>query len=221
MNPISIKISALKSTGIALVNDFPPPDWHFDFQLFWEMHLDQPYFQAFIACQNEQIAGIGNIIINGQAGWLGNFIVPELFRHQGIGQAITEYLIEKLNDLGCENQLLVATRMGEKLYEKLGFQITSFYHFYHPKFLILPEMKTIRQALPDDFPQIRALDRMATGENRDKFLNQFLKNAWIDENPVTQKMEGYFLPDLGNGFIVGINPEMDFRPWCWLLWIEF
>jgi hypothetical protein len=175
------------------------------------MHLDQPYFQAFIACQNEQITGIGNIIINGQAGWLGNIIVPEPFRRQGVGQAITEYLIEKLNDLGCENQLLVATRMGGNLYEKLGFQITSFYHFYRPKFLILPEMKTIRHALPDDFPQIRALDRMATGENRDKFLNQFLKNAWIDESPMTQKIEGYFLPDLGNGFIVGINPEAGLR----------
>lgn len=208
----SIQIQALQSAEIALVKDFPPPDWHFNFQAFLEMHLDQPYFQAYIASRNDQIVGIGNIIFNGNVGWLGNIIVPAPFRQQGIGQLITQFLIEKLQAIGCENQLLIATQMGEKLYQRSGFQFTSFYHFYHSKFLILPEMKTIRHvSSPEDFAQIRTLDQIATGENRDIFLDRFLKNAWIDENPVTQRIEGYFLPDLGNGFIVGMNNEVGLR----------
>jgi len=211
MKLTSIKISSLHSTQIPLIKNFPPPDWHFNFQAFLEMHLNQSYFQGFVACQNEQIVGVGNVLRNENVGWLGNIIVPEAFRRQGIGQAITEFLIQRLRESGCKTQILIATHLGKKLYEKLGFRIHSFYHFYRPKFLILPELKTIRRASSDDFPEILTLDRIVTGENRQKFLNCFRTTAWIDENPVTRKIEGCFLPDLGNGLIIGINEEAGLR----------
>ncbi|MBN2092711.1 GNAT family N-acetyltransferase [candidate division KSB1 bacterium] len=211
MNSSRFKIDRLHSSQIPFVKNFPPSDWHFNFQAFLEMHLNQPYFQGFVAFQNEEIMGVGNVLINGSVGWLGNIIVPETFRRQGIGQAITEFLIQQLKEQGCRTQLLIATRMGEKLYEKSGFRTSSFYHFYRPKFLVLPELKTIRPVSFDDFPKILALDRIVTGENRQKFLNRFLTTAWVDENPVTRKIEGYFLPDLGNGLIIGINEAAGLR----------
>lgn len=211
MKSSAIEIKYLQPSWIPIIKNFPPPDWHFNFQAFLEMHLDQPYFQGFIACQNEQIVGVGNVLINGDVGWLGNIIVPEAFRRQGIGFAITEFMIQRLKEIGCQTQLLIATRMGEKLYEKLGFETSSYYHFYRHKFLILPELKTICQATSGEFSEILALDRIVTGENRQKFLSRFLNSAWIDKNPVSGKVEGYFLPDFGNGFIAGINNEAGLR----------
>jgi hypothetical protein len=96
--------------------------------------------------------------------------------------------------------------MGESIYRKLGFVTRATYVFYRRDSLVPHrEVSHVRELRPEDIPAVMRLDRDATGEDRHQFLERFLSNGWISTTDGLPEIEGFYLPDLGEGLIIARN----------------
>jgi GNAT superfamily N-acetyltransferase len=192
---------------LPLLKDFAPPDWNTDLSVTFSFHFGQPYFYPIVAEVDGAIAGCAEGLCNGNAGWLGNIIVLPEFRGQGIGYALTAELVEFLRGRGVAHQILIATRMGEPVYRKLGFETTSHYIFLKRETDHEPgPAKDVRPATALDFPALLALDQAITGEQRAPFLGRFLAEAWVHVSPCGV-VDGFHLPGLANGPVLAGNDD--------------
>ena len=63
--------------------------------------------------------------VNGPVAWIGTiWVVPDR-RREGIGERLTEAVLDVAGDAGCRTSVLVATDVGRPLYEKLGFEVQT------------------------------------------------------------------------------------------------
>lgn len=222
-----MRIRPLKFSDIPLLKDFAPTDWGSNISQVFFSHFGRTYFYPIVAENNGTIVGCANGLINEETGWLSNIIVQPEYRGQGIGSALSAHLVEYLQSRGCASQTLVATKMGEQIYTKLGFITRSTYTFLHRdrklfgrhlplnllrrgnriygilrsftrKLVPLRSVLYIRQAEARDFEAMRVLDREITGENRKVFLEQYLAEGWVYQASVEEPVSGFFLPSLGS-----------------------
>jgi len=198
-------IRRLKFEEIALLKEFAPPDWHFDLAEFIKMHFYEPYFIPLVAEISGNIAGVGNGISSGASGWIGNIIVKEEFRRQGIGTSITKEVIRQLKELKCRSFLLIATHDGIPVYRKLGFRQVANYSFYPlERQLVTKAHPCIRPVTKEEYDRLLQLDFEATAERRNSFLHQFLPGAMVFFD---EKISGFYLPSLGHGYIMAKSVE--------------
>jgi GNAT superfamily N-acetyltransferase len=204
-----IKIRLLLKSEIDLLKNFPPEDWNIDLPGFISFHFGRKYFYPIVAEENNKIVGFGNGILNGQVGWLGNILVPPEYRRRGIGHEITEHLVNHFKSNRCITQLLIASEMGKNIYKKIGFEVSSEYHFFNvePNFLTHERNINIRKIREDDFLLFKKFDEKITGEKRFEFIKRFLPAGWVYKEKRSKKIEGVYLPELGSGLIFAENPE--------------
>ncbi len=81
----------------------------------------------FVAEADGRIVGTGVLSINGSVGWIGTIWVEPAWRRQGVGMALTEATVDAAEAAGCRTLLLVATDAGRPLYEKIGFEVQTWY----------------------------------------------------------------------------------------------
>lgn len=201
MSNLSIAIRPLQYDELPLLDGMPPPEWRLDIVGFFRIQYPEPYFHAVAAWVDGSIAGVGNAVLNGKAGWLGNIIVPEQYRSQGIGRAVMEYLCQYCRARGCTSLQLIATELGLPLYVSMGFQVAENYLFMSGGTANQPgESENIRPMRPEHWSAIDALDHLATGESRGLLLRKFGAEGqvWIQDGQV----RGFFLPKLGDGLII-------------------
>jgi ribosomal protein S18 acetylase RimI-like enzyme len=90
--------------------------WEFDFLL--------AAFPEGCLCMRDS-AGKGIAFVTSlqheKSGWIGNLIVAEEFRGQGLGEALFRKSMEALQASGVETFWLTASSSGRSLYEKFGF----------------------------------------------------------------------------------------------------
>lgn len=150
----------------------------------------------------DQIIGVGATIIHEDCAWLAHIIVHPEHRNRGIGKIITQKLIDQATDKKCTTIFLLATELGSYVYNKLGFKTTNEYLFYKvptnkreytdPN-LIVPYTKPFEE-------ELLHFDKLVSGENRSTHLIPHLKNSFLFVKD--EKLEGYFMPTLGEGLIV-------------------
>ena len=124
--------------------------------------------------------------INGPVAWIGTiWVVPDR-RREGIGERLTDAVLDVAGDAGCRTSVLVATDVGRPLYEKLGFEVQT-------SIVVLEAPGTgadasgiaadgqadprVRPFRPDDLEAMARLDRAATGEDRRHLLLPFATPA--------------------------------------------
>lgn len=203
---MKLKIRSLLHYEIDLLKGFPPEEWNFDLSKFLLIHFGKFYFYPLVAVIDNKIVGVANGILNEKVGWLGNIIVLPEFRRQGIGYKLTKYLIDFFNSNDCTTQLLIATKDGEKLYRKLGFKISSIYIFYKGgQILVKDTNPSIRKIRPEDLVSIIELDQKISGEKRAHLIENFYSTGWIHIKGSLNKIDGFYLPELGNGLIITEN----------------
>lgn len=202
----TFQIQTLLEEDIPFLTEITPSDWN-DIALIYRAHFNQDYFFPIKIILKNKIVGVGELIINGNIGWLGNIVVRNEFRNQGFGKLITERLIEIAYEKKCESIYLLATPLGKFVYEKLNFQTNGKYLFFinstDPKKEknnnnILPYNKIYK----DD---VLNLDKLAMGEDRSKVLIHYLEDGWIYKKPNDSNASGFFLPNLGDGLIICNN----------------
>jgi GNAT superfamily N-acetyltransferase len=201
---MSFEISPFDTSFLDQLDKLPPEEWQTN---AYKLLLDnewQPWFFPLQAVSEHQLVGFGMFFLFDEFAWLGWILVHPDFRNQKIGTTITQQLISKAKGKGAKGIILTATEMGKPIYEKLGFKTTSHYRFFK-----LPEAfhaeydkMAIRKARQDDLPKILDLDFSATGEKRTSFIINRMNECFIYED---EDIEGFYLPYLGNGFIVATN----------------
>jgi GNAT superfamily N-acetyltransferase len=206
--PSPLRFRTLGREDIPLVEDVPPPEWHFPFGRFLELHLGSSYFHPIVGTAGGQIVGVGNAIVNETVAWLGNIIVPPAERGRGIGSRLTERLIEICKERGCGTLVLIATTMGEPVYRKLGFVATGLYRFYRGgSDASATDLRRIRRMRAEDHAAVLALDRVVSGEGRGPLLSRFLATGWVHEREDDGRVDGHYLPALGAGLVIAANDE--------------
>jgi GNAT superfamily N-acetyltransferase len=146
-------------------------DWG-DRRAWFEFTLANPSCRVFVAEDVDGHAvGTAVLTIHGSAGWVGTIWVTSTMRRQGLGLALTQATIDAGEAAGCRTLLLVATQAGRPMYERLGFEVQTWYRTIEaparppggaatsPD----PEIRAFRLA---DLSAVVALDRAATGEDR-------------------------------------------------------
>jgi GNAT superfamily N-acetyltransferase len=115
------------------------------------------------------VVGTGVATINGPVGWVGTIWVAPAHRGHGLGSALTQWTIDVAESSGCRTLVLVATDRGRPLYEKLGFEVQTWYRTMEAPGLPADSAPTdprIRPFHANDLEAMAALDRRATGEDR-------------------------------------------------------
>jgi len=201
-------IRELKESDIIGLNSLPPLDWQFKYEDFLEDFLKEDYFYAFVIVEAEKKIGTGNVFFKDKVGWLCNIIIDENYRNKGLGFKMTKYLVDFLYDKGCETQLLIATELGEPIYQKIGFKKITNYNSYETK--VDKEFKysnSIRELKETDLEKLYELDKKANDENRKHLLDKYYRTGlgyFRDGN----ELLGFYLPNFGRGLVISIKEEV-------------
>lgn len=128
----------------------------------------------FVAEADGRIVGTGVLSVNGSVGWIGTIWVEPAWRRRGVGMALTHATIDAAESAGCRTLLLVATDAGRPLYEKIGFEVQTWYRILEAPGLgeeaVDPRIRPYEAA---DLPAMAELSSAATGEDRMHLLAVF------------------------------------------------
>ncbi|NTU76006.1 MAG: GNAT family N-acetyltransferase [Anaerolineaceae bacterium] len=106
-----------------------------------------------------------------RAGFIGELIVLEEFRGQGIGAALMTAAINNLQARGLRSIYLDGVLKAVPLYERLGFRkVCRSWRFSGQ--LAGVDHPHVRPMQPEDLPAVLAVDAAAWGDDRSFFLRQ-------------------------------------------------
>lgn len=160
-----------------------------------EFVTSHPETRSFVADADGGVVGTSVLSVNGSVGWIGTVWVDKAWRRRGIGLDLTRATIDEAEAAGCRTLVLVATEAGRPLYERLGFEVQTWYRILQIDGLDgLAADPRIRPFRPGDLDAMAALDAAATGEDRAHLLRAF---AAPDTTRVVDRADG----SLG-GFVV-------------------
>ena len=114
-----MKIRNFAKRDLPYIEFLQPEGWEnitYYFNFFEEVKFCYPA----VAEIDNKIVGIANCLVNKGSGWISHIIVSKKYRKQGVGYKLTQHVMDVLNKNNCQSHLLIATKMGERLYEKLG-----------------------------------------------------------------------------------------------------
>ncbi len=167
-----------------------------DRRAFFAFAASHPECVPLLAELDGAIVGTGVGTQNGRVGWLGAIFVSEDQRRHGLGRALTQAIVERLEAGGCRTLVLVATESGRRRYERLGFAFDTEYHVLSAPGLASgaadPQVRAFEAA---DLPAAKELDRMATGEDRAHLLRAFVAsaNGWVLPHMAGTTLRGFIL----------------------------
>jgi ribosomal protein S18 acetylase RimI-like enzyme len=129
----------------------------------------------FVAEADGAIVGTGVACLNGTVGWIGTIWVEPAWRRHGVGMALTGATVDAAEAAGCRTLVLVATEAGRRLYERIGFEVQTWYRILEAPGLgeavaVDPRIRPFR---PTDLVAMAELATDATGEDRRHLLAAF------------------------------------------------
>jgi GNAT superfamily N-acetyltransferase len=146
---------------------------------FLAFATSQPACVPMVAEADGAIVGTGVGTLNGPVGWIGTIFLAPSWRGQGLGRAITQSIIDRLESGGARTLILVATADGRRLYSKMGFEVQTRYRILEAPGLGRGDSASaaaawrVRPFEPADLDAVAALDGDGTGEDRRHILERF------------------------------------------------
>lgn len=158
-----------------------------------------------------EIVASGQAAINGPVGWVGSIFVRENLRGRGFGRAMTEAVCGLIDAEGCRTQALIASHLGQPLYQRMGFRIDAMYRVYEAAPVELPPAApagaVLRQMRAADIDRVCRLDARATGEDRRALLSALADRGWVLETAAGGELLGFAISLLpGSGATVAVDP---------------
>jgi GNAT superfamily N-acetyltransferase len=196
-----VEVQTLNDNDINLLSGLQPEGWY-DIIPNFDFYLKSSFCFPVKVVIDNNITGIGAAIIHNGIAWLGHIIVHIDSRRKGLGQLITQNLIDIAKQKNCDTIYLIATDLGSPVYEKLGFIAETEYLFFKDinigKELQIPNnIEPYRREFRE---QISVIDKINSGEERMVELENHLQNGFVYwEDRV---IEGFYLPTFGEGLIL-------------------
>jgi GNAT superfamily N-acetyltransferase len=189
---------------LALLGPLQPADWG-DIVPAFRFYLESPFCFPVKTTVDDAIAGIGAAIILEGTAWLAHIIVSPDHRKQGIGSAVTGHLLDITREQRCKTVSLIATELGYPIYKKAGFAEQDDYVFFKRETplengRLTEDMSYYREGFKTGMLK---LDRAFSGESRAKLLEPKLEHSLVHQNG--GKVDGFYLPGLGEGLIIAAN----------------
>ena len=201
-----MEILPLNQSDLNLLSTIQPLDWT-DISIPIQFYLSTSYCFPFKAVIDGTFVGTGTAILHEKTGWLSTIITHSDYRNQGIGKQITQHLLHFLQSQHCDHIYLIATALGQLVYEKLGFEVHCKYAFYGD--VDLPDLEISELIIPYQpvFKEaIFKLDASISGENRSQHLESFTKDSFVYfENG---KVKGAYYPTFGDGLIIAESEKI-------------
>lgn len=196
-----MEVSEITHQDIEELKDLQPEGWP-DIIPHVNFYISSSFCIPVKLLINKRIVGMGAAVFHSDSAWLGHIIVHTEFRNRGIGTYITQFLISAVNKKKYSTISLIATEMGEPIYQKLGFRKITEYCFFRSEnlFPALSDTKQIKNGTKIPFHKILELDRVVSGENRSLLLECYLPTSKVFLNG--NEVVACFLPDLGEGLII-------------------
>ena len=188
------------------IKNLQPEGWN-DIVPEYEYYVRKEYCFPIKAILDNNIVGVGTLIVINKAAWLAHIIVDNNSRNRGIGFKITEKLINEGKSRSLKSYLLIATELGFPVYKKAGFRIISEYQFFKRDkpwndFKLSPNILPYEDGLDSE---IYELDEKISGQNRRSLLVDYLKNVFVYIQ--NSSLLGFYMPDLGEGLILASTTE--------------
>lgn len=196
----------LELSDIPKLEAFAPKEWNMALDALFLKHFGRSYFHSRVWAEPDGILAVGQGIVNGATGWIGNIIVRPEARKRGLGSRMTQDVIDLLRARGCSTLLLIATELGEPVYHKLGFRKTGEYVFLQLPRLLWTSTTSVRRLKQSEADAVFKLDAFASGEARSALLAPDVDAGWAHVDP-DGALDGFFLPTFGAGLIIAIRPS--------------
>lgn len=168
-------------------------------------YITSPHCHPIKLVDDGKIIGIGTTILHKDTAWLAHIIVHESHRNKGLGTLITQALIDSIDRNTYKTILLVATELGEHVYNKLGFETECEYSVFKDidiKAETSPQIILFEEKYRE---QLYTLDAKAYGEDRKNSIDSYIQASllYVSDN----KVEGFYMPTFGDGLIVAETNE--------------
>ena len=199
-----MKIEYIKNNEISLIQSFQEEEWD-DIKTYFQFYINSPFCHPLKLINNGKIIAIGSIIIHENVAWLSHIITLVNFREKGFGTIMMKKLIEIAKENNCSTIYLIATDLGKRLYERLGFMEETHYIFFKKKDTANQSKISKNIVLCENSfkNQIFKLDNEISSENRKKHLGVFLNNSYVFCKE--KLIEGFYAPSFGEGLILAKN----------------
>jgi GNAT superfamily N-acetyltransferase len=148
-----------------------------DRRAWFEFAVANEACHPIVADADGEVVGTGVAIVNGSIAWIGTIWVAPGHRRHGLGTALTDAVVQAAEARGSHTVVLVATDRGRPLYERLGFEVQTWYRTFEAPGLGTPEaavqgrIDRVRRFQAADLEGIGHLDAFATGEDRRTLLS--------------------------------------------------
>ena len=158
----------------------------------WLYLIKNELAKFYIALKNKKIIGIGGLFLFQNVASIGYMGVLPGYRNQGVGEGIFQKLKQTAIDIGCKTINLYASKLGELIYRKSGFQGEFSASMYltpkiSPKIPLMNKNLTAVSKIPD---WLLDLDREAVGFDRSNYLNARIS---LGAKLIVIKNQGYGL----------------------------
>jgi hypothetical protein len=199
-----MKIEKFEIEDLPSLQAMQPPDW-MDVRPHFKHYTQSSTCFPIKVMVEEFVVGVGTSIFHEDTVWLAHIIVHPEHRNRGIGHMLTQTLIERIDNERFKTIYLMATPMGEPVYHKLGFVPETEQLFFKGE--LLDETNSSHVIPYEDIYKDRILemDRLVSGENRTNRLMEHVSGSMLFVKD--QQLQGYYMPDMGEGMIVALTPE--------------
>src|SRR5690554_2040587 len=198
-------IKTISVNDLEKIRELQPVGWPGIVEAF-TYYIKKPFCYPVKAVCTKELVGVGAAISYNDTGWLAHIIVSEKHRKKGIGGALVDHLCAYLTEHGQKTIFLIATELGYSLYKQAGFSEEMEYVFFEGVGeLAQVAVENISSLTAMDKEGILSLDQAVTGEERRALLLDYLDAGYIYRK--NQKVEGFYLPELGEGLIIAAHEE--------------
>ena len=170
----------------------PPLNNYEEESKVWTHLINNKIARFLIAIKGDNIIGLGGIFLFQKVASIGYMGVLPEFRGQGVGSEIFKNLMEIAKNSGCNSVNLYASKLGEPIYRKYGFQGSYYANLYLlPKkvFKLQNTQNNIKSV--SEFPEwALELDYKTVGFDRSEYLNA---RTTLGAKVLIAKNEGYGL----------------------------
>jgi hypothetical protein len=200
---LNIVVEILTQQDLGEIASVQPEGWP-DISPYFNFYTHSNFCRPIKIVLDKRIVGVGNAIMHDKTAWLSHIIVDVQYRNRGFGALITKSLIAIVHGQKIPTILLIATKSGEPVYRKVGFEKETEYQSYvQDKKLIFDDQSVPFSASYEK--QMLDLDKKISGESRNTLLASHLQHARLIIHDNTLK--GFYLPTLGEGMIMADEDE--------------